>query len=331
MDVSTILLHVLKYLCRLYCANGNHVKIKRSYCLKCYWICKLCQSKSYHLSYYYTDQKTSLCIHHFISSHIYLVHYWRAQQLTLFNTLTNNKSTITIDKHIDTFAESIAFFQRIFVIGGAYPDGNDDTFEIAWKSKNTITKMNMLAKKCFHSLCCDISYIYTIGGYSSAILNDAQKYSVAQNKWIKLPDLQSCRWCSAVFVFNKDIYAIGGYGANSIDVSVEKINPINDLSWQYIKLDGSFTPRYMAHGIEVNSKQVLLFGGNSTETKIECNLLTICSNISSKRVANLMEGGEFYCSAAPICDGESVYAIDLNRNIHRYSLKKGSWTIIHDT
>ena len=110
------------------------------------------------------------------------------------------------------------FKGRPFSIGGDGP--KNDTYEIDIYKLELIKKAYLLVAKYNHTLCKDGDVIYSVGGttdYSNSkyALCDCEKYDVANNKWIKMPNMISKREaCAAVVMNNQWLYAIKGYGAD---------------------------------------------------------------------------------------------------------------------
>ena len=50
--------------------------------------------------------------------------------------------------------------------------------------------------------------------------------------------------------------------------------------------------------------------------------------IGSYHACNLKTAAYFIRTSAPLFDGRYVYAIDINRNAHMYSMKTSKWMIL---
>ena len=180
-------------------------------------------------------------------------------------------------------------------------------YEVNIYAKTFMQKSSMLAKKNGHSLCIASRQIYSIGGYDgNASLKDTQKYSIAHNKWVSLPNLQDARNCCASFALNESaVYTFGGFDENAKLNSIEKMIVAKSLKWTYVIITNSLTGRSSAHAIQISGYDVLIFGGY--DGKKDSNESYVISfkgeGASCRRGSNMTLGSAFYYSSAPVFDG----------------------------
>ena len=204
MDSSTPIL--LRFICRVECNLRHHCRRRTAYCHKgCSWICNQCQQYSRNLEYIYKFEEydqTYCIMHGLICSVIFT---WNGNIVKIFDTTTRKyKPSITLDKFINNSSDTIAFGNRIFVMGHDEPLSGD-TYEISLKLSKLIERTAMLCAKYYHTLCISKAQIYSIGGCVNNGIRDCEKYSIHDDKWIMLPQLQTPRYVCAAFVFNGKI------------------------------------------------------------------------------------------------------------------------------
>ena len=121
--------------------------------------------------------------------------------LTLVNPGSQGKKQVVLNEDINDKAESIAFGERIFVMGDF--ECTKKVYEIDIEQKELLQKAKMLNGKYYHSLCKTNTEIYSIGGINNMTgweQTKCEKYSVKENKWLLLPKLQTPRHHCAVCV-----------------------------------------------------------------------------------------------------------------------------------
>ena len=129
-----------------------------------------------------------------------IVHLWGGSTITTYDTVSDTKESITLDKPINQYADSISIGTRIYFLGGNCPL-SADVFEANLVSKKLIIKMPMLCKKFGHSLCSKNNSIYSIGGGNGAqSYTDCEVYNVASNSWEGLAELAEAKRYAAVVV-----------------------------------------------------------------------------------------------------------------------------------
>ena len=249
-----------------------------------------------------------------------------SNSIIVYDTTSKRKKTIVLNQSFREYSDTIFVEGRIFVFGD-YPCSKLME-EIDLKERKFIKKEDMLVGKYAFGLCSMKQTIFTIGGYNGNYLDDCQKYLIYENKWAHLPNLPFKLGCSAAFSFNKnEVYSVGGHNGTSSINFILKINSENSKSWETINTINGFSARCFFHGIQINSNEVLIFGGQTVEMA-DSYILKMNENIECIKAADLAVGAEFSYSAAPIFDGKYVYGVDSARNIHIYSLSDKKWRLV---
>ena len=249
-----------------------------------------------------------------------LIHYWKNNVVTLLNPTTLVKTPIVLNKSIDADAESISFAERIFIMGDRSYTRN--VYEIGLETKSLISKADMLMGKKSHGLCIARRQIYSIGGSNGNCIGDCEKYSVARDEWSTLPNLQTPRFGN-VFSFNDmEVYTIGGFNTTSYFNTIEKLNVIECKKWVYVKTTNAFSPRDALNAVQINAHEVIVFGGIKVKEEYSSfYILKMGDNIEFITPQSKMKKNAIFCyTAAPIFDGENVYGVDHQRNVHVYSV-----------
>jgi len=205
------------------------------YCLKCnQWICEVCKQNSFHLRFIYNVIFNSYCQYHYQKHFKVIIHYWRQNIVTLIDPITKIKKSITLNKSINNNSDSILVGNGIFINGG-YP-ASSETHQVDFKNNTLIEKKSIRTPKYAHSLCNANDYIYSIGGYNdSTSMSDCEQYSITQNVWKDLPNLQTSRYACASFVLTH-IYCLCGFNAKIKCLnSMEKLR-VKDGKWEYVKV-----------------------------------------------------------------------------------------------
>jgi len=323
---------ILHYCCRRKCIVYPHSN-RTLQCHKgCGWWCNQCCKLSLHLTYVYTTHFTSLCIVHLLSSCNPTIHYWKSSQIVLYSPITGTKNHIILERDtINESADSISIGKNIYIIGGSGPI--DLVYKFNIKAKALIKKSSMLVKKCFHSLCSANQLIFSIGGFDETnYLADCEVYSTKDNKWSKLSNLIVARGKSAVAVINLiHVYTIGGRSDIQENInSIEKLKLKKFENWSMVSMQNMIPPRRIMHSIQIGYNKVLVFGGyDGVMVYGDSYLMDVdeCVCVNGNKMKSC---DSFMCVAAPVTDGQRVYAMSENRRIHIYCILTGEWSEVHD-
>ena len=260
-----------------------------------------------------------------------LIHYCKDSSLLIYDISTEKKIALQMDQAFNEKSDSILFHEQVFIIGGAnaFSIPIKEVHMFGLQSKQLEKKGDMLVGKYGHGLCIEGEHIYSIGGSNGAEIKDCQKYSVTQNKWTTLPYLNVERHQCAVFEFHGYIFALCGICKKGCLNTMEKIESKNALSWNDVDISKTFTAKRGLQAISIGTSEVLVFGDYYSDYKCESYVMTFKDDkIVCKSSSNLKQASRFFCTAAPVFDGENVYAVDSGKDIHIYSVSKKSWSII---
>jgi hypothetical protein len=128
------------------------------------------------------------------------VHYWSGSKICLIDANSHVVNGIQFNDSTEEM-DSISIGNRIFIMGKM--GTTTDVYEADIPNHKLIPKAPMLCKKDQHTLCELNNFVYSIGGLTGCEpLTDCEKYSVKDDKWEQLPDLNMGRACCAAFIFN---------------------------------------------------------------------------------------------------------------------------------
>ena len=250
---------ILNYACLVKCEVMEHSRKKIEHCPKCGWICNTCKENSKLLKYVYVQPHTHqhACVLHFDQSGP-VIHYTRKHYLTLYDLKSKKRTTINM---VDWIKSNSVYFEGIIYLVGGIGKRNEPTgqlYAIDMKTKKKAEKAKMLTIKVHDGICIALREIYSIGGLMGKDMFDCQKYSIAADKWLKLPNLESPMSDGSAFSFNDmDVYI---YGEKN---HVEKISVNDPLKWEVVAISGILETRSacQCQAIQITAGQVLLFGG----------------------------------------------------------------------
>jgi hypothetical protein len=196
------------------------------------------------------------------------VHYWSGNTLTIYHPDNSTKRVYNLKKPINEYSDSIAYLNRIFIAGGNGPSA--ETFEVDYKEGNLIPKDSMKCKKYWHTLCLEGDFIYSVGGThnGSEAYNDCEKYSISQNKWEPISNLNAARICCCSFSFNKThLYTFAGYyaGSNNLN-SLERYSILTQGAWEVMTVKNPCGTRFDVHGIQTKKNEAIVFGHSKNVT-----------------------------------------------------------------
>eukprot|EP01022_Parablepharisma_sp_SALTPOND_P008432 TRINITY_DN136000_c0_g1_i1.p1 TRINITY_DN136000_c0_g1~~TRINITY_DN136000_c0_g1_i1.p1 ORF type:complete len:293 (-),score=20.60 TRINITY_DN136000_c0_g1_i1:49-927(-) len=209
----------------------------------------------------------------------------------------------------------VSVSNRIFIIGGL---ASGDTYEIAilGSKYQSLKKANMLLKKGeFGTAVVHNKYIYVIGGiidYSYRSTSDCQRYSIAEDRWIKIkPLVRSMYMLSTICINERYLYTFGGFMEHSVK-TIQCMDLLEeDSGWKNIRcknVERTWIYKFRCGLAQVCNNSVLLFGGShvfdTTRTYrynyVENNMKQYPAKLPSKtiayspaqRVGRMIFGGE---------------------------------------
>ena len=327
-------LFVSSFLNRIICPPCDHQRRLYFKCMKsCGYLCKQCKLNSKRLSNIYQCNSCfkSYCLHHFIHHSEGLVHYWRHNvgDLVIYNPQTQTKRIIHFSQNINQNASHISAEDKIFAIGGYDPVSNQ-VFEVDIINAALITKKSMFVNKYGMSLCCHLSYIYSIGGDNNSVaFQDCEKYSIHKDQWIQLPNLYEARSVCATFVFNrKYIYVYGGWTPGTVINTIERIEIKLSNKWESV--NGIMAHRISCiNGIQVDKSRAIIFGSEGSSSN--AYWMTIKKkSVEFSSAPGLKYGASVSGCPNPVLVGNKIFVISGEKRIHIYSINKNTWNVLED-
>lgn len=174
------------------------------------------------------------------------------------------------DHEIPIYHSSFLLKNEIYMFGGFYKSTkifNENTFSINLNN----FELNSLESKTSNpkiasAICFLDKYIYSIGGKNRNLIrtNDCQRFNIIEKKWYKIAEMNNIRCSPSVCTFNsQEIYVF--FGINQLEKPINDIIEKYDcLSDQWIQIPLLFHPFpliYQASALQINEKDVFLFGG----------------------------------------------------------------------
>lgn len=148
-----------------------------------------------------------------------ILHSWSENIIKIYNFSLELKKQVTVNQSFSQGAGSISHFNRIFIIGGWSP-ALYDTYDIEINNGKVTKKAMMLQAKGHTGLCKRYTEIFGIGGWNGVAMSDCEKYSITNDKWEPIANLQTPIHASAVFLYDlRYIYSICGFSTGCTNIA----------------------------------------------------------------------------------------------------------------
>ena len=258
-----------------------------------------------------------------------LIHYAKYDAINVYNPYNHTKLIFSLNTKINSYAATISFNQRIFIIGGYIKSPTNQVYEASFTPNKLINKEPMHCCKLLHSLCYSGNKIYSVGGFNSQEYASNELYQVIQNKWVLLPNLNSPAGHICVFEFNnKYIYAYGGITFTNQNLNrIEKLSILHPKDWEILHISPELPMRRAVNALQISNNEVLLIGGIDNRVTEANNVLTIMNSNARWGWHSNLEFESYFCySSNPVLLNGSIYAADSYRDLHVYCNKQ--WTSI---
>eukprot|EP00826_Nyctotherus_ovalis_P048061 TRINITY_DN5623_c0_g2_i2.p1 TRINITY_DN5623_c0_g2~~TRINITY_DN5623_c0_g2_i2.p1 ORF type:complete len:476 (+),score=108.61 TRINITY_DN5623_c0_g2_i2:100-1527(+) len=202
---------------------------------------------------------------------------------------------------------------QTFLTGGCNPVVTNMVSEFIEASQQLVLREPMkYAKHCHRTEATSPKTFITIGGDNGTIsVPYCEEYSVTDNKWKMLPNLNKARHYAGTALLGKYVYAIGG---RSTSGEIERLDLTEKKRWVIISptiIEIAFTNDTLA--FPTSSEEITLFrGGNLTEVAV----YNVKRGTVKKQGFTLK--GDFY-RYNPVCQiGRNSYVIGHLGHIHIY-------------
>ena len=262
----------------------------------------------------------------------YLAYMDEANNLRVYNVYDGSSKTIYTNIQ-EKYLEVIEVRGVVYIVEGLTG--------LTWKVEITTGKITKLEqsnyRKQFSHLIYHSGYIYGIGDqYKDIAYTACEKYDIANNKWIKIPDLNIARGAASGTVFeDRYIYIFGGVNSNGKAFgSVEYLDTWNEQAgWKEVDIKNVVrSARSHMAVMQITSKHILLFGGAKAGSAM---LFDPHSSYKEfKILPDLLMEQYFDVRRSNSCvlkDGK-VYAVGQEGslhgvNIHIYDIQDNTWTM----
>jgi len=158
-----------------------------------------------------------------------------------------------------------------------------DFFKYSVATNAWVRLPSMQKKRSAHCICYLQNAIYVIGGYDGTrFLRDCEVYDLGLQSWASIGSLNvPSAFASACSFNDRYIFKFGGLnGKDHQYINIyERYSLINNV-WDVVELKTqdplireSYTLRESAESIQINSKQIIIFGGKNKNTTLDSTLL----------------------------------------------------------
>ena len=231
------------------------------------------------------------------------------------------------------FAQVLFGYDKLLLCGGKNhaPQFFKDAFVFTEGEEQLTAIEPMLGARANHSLLnrSDLE-IYAIGGEGTQeiTLCTAEFYHIANKVWKALPSMNEGKKNAVLVLFaSKYIYAISALSAK--DVSVEILDVIECKGWIKKELNVSIGPWTKFGCVQVNIRELLIFGGEIKGKKTKKCVLYDTS-VSEHIVTQELPSESYFCSSDIIKKGNQVYALSSDKSrIYNYRIKEDKWNMIY--
>ena len=259
--------------------------------------------------------------------------YFANKQVRVYNVDSKLAKSIDVDITKDN-PEMIEVNDSIYIVGDL--NYTLSTYEVDIDTGAVQKKADLIYKKYYTHLIHRRGFIYSLGGFDGASKNICEKYNIESNEWTQIPSLNSAKYVVGGCVFNdRYIYIFGGAGAH-YQAYLEEIELLDceeeEEGWKKVTIVNKegWSPRYYIQAIQVDNRNILLFGGYNG-ADIKDSFLFDVPKREFKKLPDLKEATRFTynrTSSAVLVEGK-VFAVDYNNRIHTYDLAKNIWDMIN--
>ena len=184
---------------------------------------------------------------------------------------------------------------RIFIIGGDI-EAVSNCCEFDSSTRLITEKKPMIERtRLIPSICAIGMTVYTCGGdsWANGVLSSFEKYDVHNDSWQSLSPLKKPASRFTLVPFNGVwIYKVGGISKNDkLFNSIERYNVAKD-NWESVSLkaDGltaSFRILQMSHAVQVNEREIFVFGGSNEDKPVNQSYSITVPNVGEEQITRL--------------------------------------------
>ena len=161
------------------------------------------------------------------------------------------------------------------------------------------------------------------GFFYSDAANRTELFSWEKNGWFKVSAMNEKHWLASSFIYNDQLFVVGGYGSKTI----EKLN-LNELPLKWMKCPGELPYSCHDHQTVVYQQRIIHIGGYNLDQERKSDMISelqLTSPCTMKKLCQMPEPR--YCHGAEIFEdkvmilGEgaqghlnTVFEFDINKN-----------------
>eukprot|EP01022_Parablepharisma_sp_SALTPOND_P001578 TRINITY_DN106812_c0_g1_i1.p1 TRINITY_DN106812_c0_g1~~TRINITY_DN106812_c0_g1_i1.p1 ORF type:complete len:483 (-),score=54.80 TRINITY_DN106812_c0_g1_i1:386-1834(-) len=236
-------------------------------------------------------------------------------KLCKFDTV---KKKVTAIVAIPQFSSIGQIGTRVFISGGNVSAVTNSMYEYIENKNALIAKSPMkYAKHCHNMTAISGDSLATIGGHNgSGAIAYCEEYLIGKDCWSLLPSLIYPRYYSAVSMYNHSkVYAIGGYGTDTIEVLDLKKKTV----WELVNLlSNEVNLSKYPCAAQVGSDKILILCGDDTK---DAGIWNVEAATIKKITANIKPGCYYEFGTMHVVHGIAYAIGGYHGGISTYSLK----------
>ena len=197
--------------------------------------------------------------------------------------------------------------QKLHISGGDKENGftqinNVYNVNITDSFFNLNEMKGMLFVKRQHTmLSAENKFLFIIGGFDASSkehLKVCERYD-DRSGWARMPDISTERRGVTGVYLSNFVYVFGGSCDSTLNI-FERLDISSCTSWELLNVNfGPFNQRFLAAGIAISKKEMLLFGGYEKDAKNDACIVNV-ETMSVRKVADMMQGDYFYQRACTV-------------------------------
>lgn len=275
-----------------------------------------------------------------------IIHYfeWGNKNIHFYDVV-NHKQTkylVDFDKYIPKFCRTVVTDHgRLFCIAGRHQDNMCCNWMLEYiEEKKCLEHRALLndARSDFTAIYDgEMDRIYAIGGNDAKnFYTNCEYYDVAEDKWVRIANLNVARDSAACCIFNgKYIYVFSGrikFNPKEI-TDVCEMYDIEKKTWEIINLQKKprWVPCDLAMCYQISPTNILIFGGFDKQNRTNTTFVFNTSKNTIERASDLPTVGSFSTMVFHIED--NLYTVGWNntkKNLYKYSISEGTWSLDED-
>jgi len=125
----------------------------------------------------------------------------------------------------------------VYIVGG-YTTGSGttgDTYKLSMSTKQWVKQSSLNTPRGYHGCAAWDGGVIVVGGRGGDYLSSVEKFNPVSNKWFTFTPLPTTLARMQAFVWDNDLYVLGGYDGNEWNKKVYKIKHDKD-NWEELEV-----------------------------------------------------------------------------------------------